>query len=332
MNWEGDPSEQFLTIGNDGKPFHEAKDVQIENNLFIGNSNNEAHAVLGVRGGKNLTFVNNTITGNFPTNAYAFRIEIIGSNPPNENILFYNNIWSDPTGTMGADASGDDSGFSDGQPATTINAQLNNNLYWNGGLAIPSGEFFSPMVDDANRLVANPLLNTNQNGLILPRWQGSAFPSGNTTIRQEFLRLIEQYGTIPINSSAVGQANLAYTPADDILGNPRDGASDLGAYEVSLGPSVPIVTVAGPGKMAISWHTPEAATGLIEYGTTSDNYAQTLSNSAFTTHHYFVLSGLTLGETYYFRVNNTFQSSDPYQSDEYTFVAQTAFYLPLIAR
>jgi hypothetical protein len=332
MNWEGDPGEHFLAIGNDGKPYHEAKDVQIENNLFIGNTNNETHTILGVRGSKNVTFVNNTITGDLPSSSYAFRIETIESNPQNENIFFYNNIWSDPTGTMGEGPTRGGGDFSDGEPSTTINAQLDNNLYWNGGSAIPSGEFFSPLVDDAHRIVANPLLNTNQNGLILPRWQGSAFPSGNITIRQEFLRLVEQYGSIPINSPAVGEANSAYTPVEDILGNPRDAASDMGAYEISIGPSVPVVTVVGPGKMGVSWYTNEVATGMIEYGTSPGNYTQTLSDSAFTTQHYFVLSGLTLGQRYYFRVSNTFQSNDPYQSIEYSFVAQTAVYLPLITR
>jgi len=327
MNWEADPGESFLKIGNDGKPYHEAKDVQIENNLFIGNVNNETDTILGVRGSKDVTFVNNTIAGNLPSDSYAFRVEILESNPRNENIFFYNNIWSDPTGTMGDD-------FSNGNSADTISAELENNLYWNGGSSIPSGEFFSPMNDDAHRIVANPLLNTNQNNLILPRWQGSAFPSGNTTIRQEFLRLVEQYGSIPANSPAVGEADSAYTPADDILGNPRDAASDLGAYEVSVGPAnpVPVVTVVGPGKMGISWHTHEAATGMVEYNTSPGNYTQTASSPAFTTHHYFVLSGLTLGERYYFRINNTFQDNETYQSGEYTFVVQTAFYLPIAVR
>ena len=327
MNWEADPGESFLKIGNDGKPYHEAKDVQIENNLFIGNVNNETDTILGVRGSKDVTFVNNTIAGNLPSDSYAFRVEILESNPRNENIFFYNNIWSDPTGTMGDD-------FSNGNSADTISAELDNNLYWNGGSPIPSGEFFSPMNDDAHRIVANPLLNTYQNNLILSRWQGSAFPSGNTTIRQEFLRLVEQYGSIPANSPAVGEADSAYIPADDILGNPRDAASDLGAYEVSVGPAnpVPVVTVVGPGKMGISWHTHEAATGMVEFNTSPGNYTQTASSSTYTTHHYFVLSGLTLGERYYFRINNAFQDGETYQSGEYTFVVQTAFYLPIAVR
>jgi hypothetical protein len=84
--------------------------------------------------------------------------------------------------------------------------------------------------------------------------------------------------------------------------------------------------------MGISWHTHEAATGMVEFNTSPGNYTQTASSSAFTTHHYFVLSGLTLGERYYFRINNTFQDNETYQSGEYTFVVQTAFYLPIAVR
>ena len=37
LNWQGG-SENFVKIGNDGKPYHEAKDVTVENNLMVGNS------------------------------------------------------------------------------------------------------------------------------------------------------------------------------------------------------------------------------------------------------------------------------------------------------
>jgi hypothetical protein len=37
LNWQGG-KESFIGIGNDGKPYHEAKHVWINNNLMIGNS------------------------------------------------------------------------------------------------------------------------------------------------------------------------------------------------------------------------------------------------------------------------------------------------------
>ena len=231
MNWEGALNEVAIKVGNDGKFYHEAKEVQIENNLFVGNSNDEINTVLGVRGSRDVTFTNNTVVGDLPSSAYAMNVKITGANPRNENIAFYNNIWSDPTGTMGADSSGGSEDFANGDPADTINAQLDNNLYWNSGSVIPSGDFFSPLIDDTHRLIANPLINSNQNGLVLPRWNGSSFLSGNGTIRQEFERLVGKYGRIPAHSPAIGQANLSFAPTVDILGNSRGSAADLGAYE-----------------------------------------------------------------------------------------------------
>ncbi len=229
LNWEGD-AETFVQIGNDGKPYHEAEMVWVVNNLMIGNSDNLANAAFGVRGAKDVTFANNTIVGDLPAKAYAFWINITGDNPLNQNIAFYNNIWADPTGTMGAADSGDENKFSTGDAAVTINLVLHNNLYWNGGAAIPSGEPASP-TDDDQRLIADPELNTDQSGVVLPRWQGTAFLSGNTTIRQEFERLVDLYGRLPSTSPAIGQADRTFAPADDILGNYRGGVAEMGAFE-----------------------------------------------------------------------------------------------------
>ncbi|GJM42215.1 MAG: hypothetical protein DHS20C20_24970 [Ardenticatenaceae bacterium] len=229
LNWEGYP-ETFVQIGNDGKPYHEAEMVWVVNNLLIGNSDKVANAAFGVRGAKDVTFANNTVVGDFPSEAYAFWINISGDNPLNQNIAFYNNIWADPTGTMGASGSGDSNEFATGNANVTTNLVLDNNLYWNGGEAIPPGDPISP-TDDDRRLVADPELNTNQSGVVLPRWQGTEFLSGNTTIRQEFERLVDTYGRLPNSSPAIGQADPAFAPVDDILGNYRGIVADMGAFE-----------------------------------------------------------------------------------------------------
>ena len=162
-------------------------------------------------------------------------------NPQNENVFFYNNIWADPTGTMGAEAGGGINEFSDGSPAESINLALDNNLYWNGGATIPPGDLVSPLVDDANRVVADPQLYANYASLILPRWNGTMFLSGSTSIRQEFERLVNLYGAISGASPAVGQADPAFAPADDILGRPRSSSPSLGAYEYALRLYAPLV-------------------------------------------------------------------------------------------
>lgn len=239
LNWEGLEGETFIQVGKDGKPYHEAKTVRVENNLFLGNAQNESGAIFGVAGAKDVIFSNNTISGDLPAWAYAFRIVIKEANPLNEDIAFYNNIWSDPTGTMGADLSGGANEFSDGDLDATINLVLDNNLYWNGGQPIPAGDLLSPLTDDPRPLVGDPGLETDQAAVILPRWTGASFVSGSATVQEEFLRLVSLYGTFTPGSPAVDQADPIFAPAEDILGNPRGTAPDMGAFE-ALPPVLPL--------------------------------------------------------------------------------------------
>jgi hypothetical protein len=229
LSWEGG-EEAFLQIGNDGKAYHEAENVLIENNLMIGNGPDLVYVVLGVKGAKDLIFRNNTITGNMPANAYALDASITGDNPLNENLIFVNNIWSDPTGTMGMEETNNPK-FSNGKPDSTDIFILYNNLYWNGGEAIPDGNSVSPLEDDGQPTVADPLLNVDHDDIVLPRWNGTSFLSGNDSIREEFERLVNAYGRVPGNSPVIGQANPDFAPSEDILGQFRGSTSELGAYE-----------------------------------------------------------------------------------------------------
>ncbi|MGB7873935.1 MAG: right-handed parallel beta-helix repeat-containing protein [Anaerolineales bacterium] len=231
LNWEGQDDETFIQVGLDGKPYFEAIDIRIENNLLIGNSENQVGAAFGVRGAKDVYFVNNTIVGDLPSLAYAARVSITERNPKNENIYLYNNIWSDPTGSMGKNLQDRSNEFSDGNPDETDDLILDNNLYWNGRARIPNGDLLSPLKDDAHRVVGSPRLATDQSDLVLPFWDGDSFLSGEKTIRDEFVRLVEEYGAIPIFSFAKNNAVLQHAPAEDILGKSRQGLPDLGAYE-----------------------------------------------------------------------------------------------------
>ena len=232
LNWEGGAGSNFVLLGEDGQPFHEAHEVVVENNLMIGNSQNEMRAPFGVKGGRDVTFRNNTVAGDLPGCAYAMRLNQEGQNPPNENVRFWNNVWSDHTGTMGAGCGGGND-FSDGAPAESVGVSLDRNLYWNGGAAIPPGDVLSPLVDDARRVVADPGVSTSHAAIVLPRWNGAAFPSGSATIRQEFERLVEAYGAPANAGPVVDQADFARAPADDIRGRPRGSSPDLGAYETA---------------------------------------------------------------------------------------------------
>jgi hypothetical protein len=234
LNWQGG-FEAMVNVGNDGKPYYEASDVVISNNLMVGNSEIMLDAPVSIRGARNITFTNNTVTGDLPSRAFALRSSLTGQNLPNENLFFANNIWSDPTGTMGADPTGDldDNDFATGDAEDTLNLVIDNNLYWNGVQPIPQEGLVDPLLVDGRALVADPRLAPAQGTVILPRWNGTTFVSGNQAIRQEFVRLVELYGKIPADSPAVGKADPALAPATDILGQPRTGSVNLGAYEIT---------------------------------------------------------------------------------------------------
>jgi hypothetical protein len=232
LNWEGSTGYGFVQLGEDGTANFEAIEVLVENNLMLGNASNTMRSPLGAMGVREVTFRNNTIVGNSPSYAYAMRLYTYGANQPNQNIHFYNNIWSDPTGTMGAYGSTAND-FSDTPPSGTASFVLDHNLYWNGGAVIPSdsGELVN-YTDDAHRLLADPLLG-GQAGLIIPRWDHNAsqFADGSITIRQAFERLVNLYGTPGTSSPIIGAADPAQAPADDILGQTRNDP-DIGAVEI----------------------------------------------------------------------------------------------------
>lgn len=234
LNWEGG-RETLIQVGNDGKPYYEARDVAIENNLFIGNSHHNAYSILGLRGVRDVRFANNTAIGDFPSSAYAMWVDVKDANLINDNLTFVNNIWADPTGSMGSYFNEtDDNEFSKGDPLSAANIGIDTNLYWNGSAAIPGGDLLVPMVDDGNALAADPLLRIFQDEVVLPRWDGAAFLSGSGSIREEFVRLVEMYGRPAAGSPAIGAAAPATAVAEDILGRPRSATPDLGAYEYHM--------------------------------------------------------------------------------------------------
>ncbi|MGD9091888.1 MAG: right-handed parallel beta-helix repeat-containing protein [Anaerolineales bacterium] len=236
LNWQGSTGSNFVLIGEDGKPYHEAFNVLVENNLLLGNSSNVMRAPFGVKGGKDVTIRHNTIIGDLPSLAYAMRLNREGSNPPNEGIQFYNNVWSDPTGTMGAENPTRPNDFSDTPPSDTSSFILDNNLYWNGGADIPqdSGELVN-YTDDSNPVIADPYLR-DPDLVTLPRWNPNQalFADRSRSIREAFVRLVNLYGRPSIHSPVLDIASSTQSPSEDILGSPRSTGSgpDIGAYEI----------------------------------------------------------------------------------------------------
>ena len=249
LNWQGSTGSNFVLIGEDGNPFYEASNVLVQNNLMLGNAANVMRAAFGVKGGSQITFRHNSVVGDLPALAFAMRLNQEGSNPPNDDIRFYNNIWSDPSGTMGSDGSSAND-FSDTPPGETSSFVLNNNLYWNGGSPIPSsGSELVNIDDDVAAQVADPLLGS-QAGLVLPRWTGSGFADGSETIRELFVNLVAQYGTPASGSPVIDTAVSAQSPTDDILGNVRL-SPDIGAVEFQQ--ALTVGGGAGDGTIGLVW-------------------------------------------------------------------------------
>jgi hypothetical protein len=278
LNWEGSTGSNFVLIGEDGQPFFESRNVLVENNLMLGNSSNIMRAAFGVKGGQNITFRNNTVVGDLPALAFAMRLNTEGSNPANQNIQFYNNIWSDPTGTMGANSGGSND-FSDTPIGETSSFTTDNNLYWNGGQSIPedSGELIN-YTDDSSRLVANPQLGS-QSGLVIPRWTGSQFADGSSTITEVLENLVDSYGTPATGSAVIDAADAANAPTDDILGNARS-SPDIGAVEFQ--PDLKLYGSPNDGAIHLNWTAnipiPNSYTWQITYVGPSGNPASPIIN------------------------------------------------------
>lgn len=234
LNWEGSDGSYFVVVGEDGNPYFEARDVVIESNLFLGNSANVQRAPFGVKGARDVTFRNNTVSGDLPSFAYAMRLNREGENLANAGVVLANNVWSDPTGTMGADGRGSGNDFSDSPPADTTSFVLWSNVYWNGGAALPSSgaELVNP-ADDAAATIGDPRLPA-ATGVVLPRWvpaQGR-FADGSARIRRVFRRLVRRYAIPGADGAGIAAADPAYAPARDILRRVRDRlAPDAGAYQ-----------------------------------------------------------------------------------------------------
>lgn len=235
LHWQGSTGSNFILLGEDGQPFYEAYDILIENNLLLGDSPHVMRAPFGVKGGRDVIFRNNTISGDLPALAFAMRLNSEGDNPANSNISFYNNIWVDQTGSMGAESAQGTNDFSDTPPDQTDSFILSSNLYWNGGQAIPasSSELIN-YTDDSQRVVANPFLTTPSSG-DLPRWDANSgnFKDGSSSIAAAFSNLVIRYAALLSNSPAVNRGDSLHGASEDIFGNSRPigSGSDIGALE-----------------------------------------------------------------------------------------------------
>jgi hypothetical protein len=225
LGWQGGRAYGFVLVGEDGKPYYEARDVMVENNLFLGSSGEPMRSPFGVKGGEKTVFRNNTVLGDLRGKAFATRINREGENRKPSGIRFYNNVWDAPRGTMGRFS---DSVFDDVESFT-----MSHNLFWNGGVSIPLS--FSDAVNytaDRNRVVANPGL-PDPRGVVAPRWlpEKKTFADGSISIEGARVRLVDRYAR-PSARAVVDRADPQNAPAEDIRGRKRGSRPDIGAFEV----------------------------------------------------------------------------------------------------
>ena len=222
LSWQGAAGSNFLLLSERGNPIYGASNVSIENNLMLGNGADPMRSPFGVKGARDVVFRANTVVGDFPGNAFAFRLNVEGDSPPNDGIEFYNNIWSDPTASM------DD--LTDTELASPLeNFVINTNGYWNGGQPIPNDATDAVNVDaDPGAVVSDPALPVLE--VTNPMWDPAMmrFGGGAETICDAFEALVETHGRPGASSSAAGAGFAAQLPAVDILGRPRT-STDLGA-------------------------------------------------------------------------------------------------------
>lgn len=225
LNWQGGAGANFLLCGEDGHPYHEAFDILVENNLFLDNSAVPMRAAFGSKGCRDVVFRANTVSGDLPASAYAMRLNTEGSNPANQNIVFRNNIWSDPTGTM--------TRFSTTPAGQTGSFTLDRNLYWNNGAVLPHNAADLVNIGNDTRAVTGDPGLANPDGVTTPWWNEASgqFNGGHARIADVFRALARAWGEPPPGGAGVGQADPAHLPADDLLGRPRGGSPDLGAVQ-----------------------------------------------------------------------------------------------------
>ncbi len=93
-------------------------------------------------------------------------------------------------------------------------------------------------------------------------------------------------------------------------------------------------TANGLFSARVSWTTDEFSTSLLEVGTQPGSYPVTLADPFFSKNHEIVVTALTPGVRYYYRLSGVDRSGNLVQSSEVSFVfqSQVKVFLPLLRR
>ena len=85
-------------------------------------------------------------------------------------------------------------------------------------------------------------------------------------------------------------------------------------------------------SVVIAWTTDEFTTSIVRYGTRPGVYSYEVRSPLYTKQHEVILTGLTLGMRYYYKISCTDRSNNTYTSPEYSFVVEFHTYLPVVIR
>lgn len=77
FHYEGSGGQYMVLLGEDGNPYYEVRNALIENNLFLGDGT-AVRAPFGTKGVQDVVFRHNTIVGDMPGGAFAWRSNVEG--------------------------------------------------------------------------------------------------------------------------------------------------------------------------------------------------------------------------------------------------------------
>ncbi|NMP16182.1 right-handed parallel beta-helix repeat-containing protein [Thalassotalea sp. Y01] len=232
FNWQGSHGHGFILVGEDGKPYFEAEDINIFNNLLIGNSKISMRSPFAVKGAHKINFDYNTVIGDLPSNAYALRVSVEGNNKVPTDINMRYNIYSDATGTMGSGDYQMSNDFTDTEYGDVDDYLLSNNIVFNGEKGAPYSLLDVVNASDDDDLREFDTGITLQQTLVSPIYlsKSKSFADGSTSIEQVFKKIINDL-TPPKQPQKLALDESKAVPLHDILGRPRTPPYSIGAIE-----------------------------------------------------------------------------------------------------
>ena len=126
-----------------------------------------------------------------------------------------------------------------------------------------------------------------------------------------------EVGYHSVNVSAKDAAgNVGWNNSTSYTATTSDATPPIISAVANGTPSVSSVT--------ITWTTDEASDSVVKYGTVTDTYTNSKSDTSMVTSHSITLTGLVSNTTYYFVVNSTDASGNSNESAEHNFTTATA--------